>query len=87
MKKKDLTIFDGQQIRRIWDGDNELWYFSVVDVIGVLTESTIPKRYWTDLKNKLQQEGNQTYEKIVQLKFLAKDGNCQFFNSFYFTLK
>ena len=77
MKKKDLTIFEGQQIRRVWDGENELWYFSVVDVVGALTGSTIPKRYWSDLKNKLQQEGNQTYEKIVRLKMMAVDGKIR----------
>ena len=50
------------------------WYFSVIDVIEILTESSIPKRYWSDLKKKLTKEGSQLYEKIVQLKFEASDG-------------
>jgi len=73
-KAKTIAIFEGKKIRRHWDGEKELWYFSVVDVIEVLTGSSIPKRYWSDLKNKLKIEGSQVYEKIVQLKFLAIDG-------------
>ncbi|HCC49670.1 MAG: hypothetical protein A2445_03545 [Candidatus Jacksonbacteria bacterium RIFOXYC2_FULL_44_29] len=73
-KNKAIAIFEGAQIRRQWDEEKELWYFSVVDVVGALTGSTIPKRYWSDLKNKLNQEGSEVYEKIVQLKFVAKDG-------------
>ncbi len=72
--KKYLAIFEGNQIRRFWDEDKELWYFSVVDVISVLTGSSIPKRYWSDLKIKLNNEGSEVYEKIVQLKFMANDG-------------
>ncbi|MBI5412561.1 hypothetical protein HZA43_05345 [Candidatus Peregrinibacteria bacterium] len=73
IKKINLTLFRGKQIRRHWDKKKEKWYFSVVDVIETLTESTIPRRYWSDLKNKLKAEGSQLYEKIVQLKFLAGD--------------
>lgn len=72
--KKQIAIFEGKKIRRIWDDKKELWYFSVVDVVAILTGSTIPKRYWSDLKIKLKNEGSQVYEKIVQLKFLANDG-------------
>lgn len=50
------------------------WYFSVVDVVEILTDSTIPRRYWTDLKNKLKEEGSEVYEKIVQLKLETPDG-------------
>ena len=69
-----LAVFEGKQIRRAIN--NNEWYFSIVDIIEILTESTIPKRYWTDLKKKLtQEEGfDQLYEKIVQLKFEAADG-------------
>jgi len=73
-KNKSTVIFNGNQIRRKWDEDKELWYFSVIDIIQVLTKSSIPKRYWTDLKGKLKQEGSEVYEKIVQLKLTAKDG-------------
>jgi len=73
-KNKKIAIFEGQKIRRIWDEEKELWYFSVVDAVEILTGSTIPKRYWSDLKNKLKNEGSQVYDKIVQLKFMANDG-------------
>lgn len=73
-KNKTIAIFEGKKIRRIWDEKKELWYFSVVDVVEILTGSTIPKRYWSDLKIKLEKEGSQLYDKIVQLKFLANDG-------------
>jgi len=75
--KKSLLIFDQKEIRRHWDEDKELWYFSVIDVVAVLTDSTIPKRYWTDLKSKLIGEGSETYEKIVQLKMTAPDGKMR----------
>ena len=68
------NLFEGKEIRSIWDAEKEEYYFSVVDVIGALTDSNIPKRYWTDLKRKLSEEGSQLYEKIVQLKMKAQDG-------------
>jgi hypothetical protein len=72
--EKQMAIFEDQPVRRSWDEQQEKWYFSVVDIITVLTGSTIPKRYWSDLKNKLKQEGSEVYEKIVQLKLIANDG-------------
>lgn len=74
MSDKRIALFQGKQIRRHWDEKKELWYFSVIDVVGVLTGSTIPRRYWSDLKIKLQKEGSEVYEKIVQLKMQASDG-------------
>ena len=76
MNKKDnsVILFQEKQVRRHWDKDQELWYFSVVDVIAILTDSTVPKRYWSDLKIKLKKEGSEVYEKIVQLKLIASDG-------------
>ena len=76
MNKKDnsVILFHEKQVRRHWDKDQELWYFSVVDVIAILTDSTVPKRYWSDLKIKLKKEGSEVYEKIVQLKLIASDG-------------
>lgn len=73
-KTNSIILFNQKQVRRGWDEDKELWYFSIIDVIGVLTDSTIPKRYWSDLKNKLKGEGSEVYEKIVQLKLTAFDG-------------
>ncbi|MFA6047332.1 MAG: BRO family protein [Parcubacteria group bacterium] len=74
MKTKKIAIFEGREIRRHWDDERELWFFSVIDIVEILTGSTIPKRYWSDLKNKLKNEGSQVYEKIVQLKMQATDG-------------
>jgi DNA-damage-inducible protein D len=70
------TQFDGQSVRRIYDEDTETWWFSVIDVVQVLTESTYANRYWSDLKRKLAQESGseQPYEKIVRLKLTAPDG-------------
>ncbi len=74
MKNTKLALFEGKKIRRHWDEEKEMWFFSVVDVVEILTGSTIPKRYWSDLKIKLKNEGSQVYEKIVQLKMKASDG-------------
>ena len=69
------NLFEGKEIRSIWYTDKEEYYFSVVDVISALTDSNIPKRYWTDLKRKLIDEGSELYENIVQLKMKSqKDG-------------
>jgi len=70
----NIKIFEEKKIRSYWDEKEEKWYFSVIDVIEILTGSSIPKRYWCDLKKKLTKEGSQLYEKIVQLKFVASDG-------------
>ena len=68
------VIFEEHAIRRAWH--NEEWWFSIIDVVGILSESAIPKRYWSDLKRKLAQEAGseQPYEKIVRLKLAAPDG-------------
>ena len=71
------NLFEGKEIRSVWDAEKEEYYFSVVDVIGVLTNSKIPKRYWSDLKKKLIEEGSQLYENIVQLKMKANDGKMR----------
>lgn len=69
-----VQLFEQKKVRSHYDAENEIWYFSVIDVIQILTGSTIPKRYWTDLKKKLKAEGSEAYDKIVQLKMLADDG-------------
>ena len=62
-------------IRTAWDGEKEEWYFSIVDVCEVLSDTDNPRRYWSDLKRKLKAEGAvELYEKIVQLKMTAPDG-------------
>lgn len=71
----DIKIFESQKVRTHWSDENELWYFSIVDVIEILTDSASPRRYWSDLKRKLEQEGfSQLYEIIVQLKLESADG-------------
>ena len=72
-----IQLFQGQQVRYIWDEEKEQYFFSVVDVIQVLTDSATPRRYWSDLKRKLQAEGSEVYEKIVQLKLPASDGKMR----------
>ncbi len=69
-----LQLFENKKVRILWDDTHEKWYFSIVDVIQVLTESTIPKRYWSDLKKKLSKEGSELYDNLVQLKMPAEDG-------------
>ena len=72
-EKNKLVVFQDKKIRRIWH--NSEWYFSVIDVIGALTDSSIPRRYWSDLKKQIEEtEGFELYEKIVQLKLESSDG-------------
>jgi DNA-damage-inducible protein D len=74
---KNIKLFETKKVRTYWDENNEKWYFSVIDVIEILTNSSIPKRYWSDLKKKLTKEGSEVYEKIVRLKLLADDGKMR----------
>ncbi|HRD59169.1 MAG TPA: Bro-N domain-containing protein [Ferruginibacter sp.] len=76
-KENTMKIFEQKQVRTYWDEEKELWFFSVIDVIEILTGSTIPKRYWSDLKKKLAKEGSQVYDKIVRLKMQADDGKMR----------
>ena len=75
-KLETLTnLFEGNEIRSIWNSEKEDYYFSVVDVIAALTNSNIPRNYWSDLKRRLVEEGSELHEKIVQLKLKSlKDG-------------
>ena len=70
-------LFEGKEIRSVWDTEKEDYYFSVVDVINALTNAKIPRNYWSDLKRKLSSEGSQLHENIVQLKMKAKDGKLR----------
>ena len=71
------NLFEDKEIRSIWDSEKEEYFFSVVDVISALTDSVRPRKYWNDLKAKLNQEGSQLSEKIGQLKMLAPDGKMR----------
>ena len=72
-KNKTIAIFEGAQIRRQWDDEKELWYFAVTDIIQILTKTDRPRKYWNDLKTKLNKEGSQLSEKIGQLKMQSSD--------------
>lgn len=72
VKCSKLVVFEDKKIRRVWY--NNEWYFSIVDIVEALTNSSIPRRYWSDLKIKLSREGFQLYEKIVQVKLQSDDG-------------
>lgn len=73
----NLKLFESKKVRTHWDEENQIWYFSVIDVIEILTGSSIPKRYWSDLKKKLTKEGSEVYDKIVRLKMQAEDGKMR----------
>lgn len=77
--KSDIKLFEQSKIRSIYDEEKDVWYFSVIDVIAILSGSKEPKRYWSDLKRKLNKEAgsDQPYEKIVRLKMLAIDGKMR----------
>jgi len=73
-KENSIILFHQKEVRRHFDEENELWYFSVVDVIEILTESPRPRKYWNALKTKLQKEGSELSQKIGQLKMKSADG-------------
>ena len=74
VKQNAIKVFEEKKVRTLWDSETEEWYFSIVDVVAVLTDSENPRRYWSDLKRKSVKEGSQLYEGIVQLKMLSSDG-------------
>src|SRR3990167_11230847 len=77
-KNKAIAIFEGQHIRRYWDEEKELWYFSVSDVIAILTKSVDAVAYWRKLKERLRKEGgNETVTKCHGLKMIAPDGKMR----------
>ena len=73
-KQEIIKIFGDRKIRSVWDDEAEIWYFSIVDVVAVLTESVNPANYWKVLKNRLKKEGNQSVTNCNQLKLRAADG-------------
>ncbi len=73
-KKTSIKLFEDYKIRTSWDNEKETWYFSVVDIVGILSESTNPNNYWKVLKNRLRKEGSQLVTSCNQLKMQSSDG-------------
>jgi hypothetical protein len=73
-KDTAIKLFESKKIRSIWDDDDEKWYFSIVDVVGILTESPNPRKYWSVLKTRLKKEGSELTTSCSQLKMLSADG-------------
>ncbi|MBK7761971.1 MAG: Bro-N domain-containing protein [Bacteroidetes bacterium] len=77
-KHNELKLFEDKKVRTLWDDDQEKWYFSIVDVISILTESPNPQVYWRVLKKRLKDEGNETVTNCNGLKMQAPDGKMRF---------
>ena len=75
--KTSIKLFQQKQVRSVWDEQEEKWYFSIIDVIEILTENSRPRKYWSDLKARLIKEGSEVSEKIGQLKLIAPDGKLR----------
>ncbi len=73
-KKETLKLFEQKKVRTVWDDEHEKWYFSIVDVVAVLTDSVNPQAYWRKLKQRLTEEGNETVTNCHGLKLVAPDG-------------
>ena len=76
-KHNQIQLFEEKKVRAVWDDVEEKWYFSVVDVVEILTESPNPRNYWKVLKHRLKKEGNETVTNCNQLKLLAEDGKMR----------
>ena len=76
-KQESLRIFDERNIRSLWDDEQEEWYFSIIDVVAVLTDSINPTGYWRKLKERLKKEGNQSVTNCHALKMRAQDGKMR----------
>jgi len=77
MEKNEIKLFEEKKVRTLWDEEQEKWFISIIDVIEALTETDRPRKYWNDLKTKLNKEGSELSEKIGQLKMLAPDGKMR----------
>jgi hypothetical protein len=78
MESEDtIKIFDDKKVRAVWDGEQEKWYISIIDVVSILTESIDPNAYWRKLKQRLKEEGNETVTNCHGLKMRASDGKMR----------
>ena len=73
-KDNSIKLFEEKKVRSQWNVEQEKWYFSIVDVIAILTESPIPRKYWSVLKTRLKAEGSQLATNCSQLKMKSADG-------------
>jgi len=78
-KETAIKLFEQKQVRSLWDAEKEKWFFSIIDVLEVLIDNNRPRKYWSDLKTKLKEEGSQLSEDIGQLKLKSSDG--KFYNT------
>jgi hypothetical protein len=76
-KENSIKVFEQKQVRTHWEAEQEKWYFSIIDIIGVLTESVDSSAYWRKLKQRLKEEGNETVTNCHKLKMLAEDGKMR----------
>lgn len=76
-EENKIQLFEGQQVRYVWDSEKEKYFFSIVDVIKVLTDSENPRKYWSVLKTRLKQEGSEMATNCSQLKLPSRQRNCR----------
>ena len=76
-KKESLQLFETKKVRTIWDEEQEKWYFAIVDVVAVLTDSVNPQSYWRKLKQRLKEEGNESVTDCHAFKLQAADGKMR----------
>ena len=77
-KETAIKLFEDRRVRILWDEEQEKWFFSIIDVVGVLSESDNPRKYWSVLKTRLKAEGSQLATNCSQLKMKAEDGKMRF---------
>ena len=73
MSKVSIRFFDDREVRAIWDDENSKWWYSIIDIISILTYSIAPRKYWSVMKTRLKKEGNQLTTKCSQLKLESSD--------------
>lgn len=77
VKQNAIKVFEEKKVRTVWDSEREEWYFSIVDVVAVLTDSDNPRKYWSVLKTRMKKEGSETATNCSQLKLPAEDGKMR----------
>lgn len=75
--KQEIQLFEDKKVRIVWDEQQEKWYFSIIDIVSILTESVDPQAYWRKLKQRLKNEGNETVTNCHGLKMLSADGKMR----------